>query len=108
MFGATDTQVKMMKTLLTTMAFMLALGVSSQASAACYADYKAKKNQPLQLHYGVIQLPDNVCGSPGKISQTIQRRISVGGWRLLNVMSVFGPDGLNKRRASAGKFFLRY
>jgi hypothetical protein len=31
------------------------------AAAACYADYRAQKTNPLDLHYGVIQLPDDAC-----------------------------------------------
>jgi hypothetical protein len=30
------------------------------------------------------------------------------GWQLLEVESVFGPEGLDDRRESAGDFFLRY
>ena len=32
------------------------------AAAECYADYKAKRDDPLKLHYGVIALPDAICG----------------------------------------------
>ncbi len=98
-----------MKTILASLVISLALGLAAApANAACYADYKARKSAPFQLHYGVIELPDNICNQPRKISRNIQKRISVGGWRLLNVMSVFGPEGLQQRRASAGRFFLKY
>ena len=39
------------------LALMLAFGVlPAAAEAACYADYKAKQDSPLRLHYGVVQL----------------------------------------------------
>lgn len=78
------------------------------AGAECYADYKAKKDAPLQLHYGVISLPDDVCANNADAENLIESRISVGGWALLNVISVFGPDGLTQRQESAGKYYLLY
>ena len=78
------------------------------AQAGCYADYKAKRDNPLNLHYGVIELPDTACGSKQAASGQIAVRIGADGWKLIKVMSIFGPDGLNQRRDSAGSFFLRY
>jgi len=98
----------MKKPMLITAALILGLALASQANAACYADYKAKKAAPLQLHYGVIALPDRVCGNRAKIRKTVAKRIRVGGWKLLNVMSVFGEQGLSQRQQSAGRFYLKY
>ncbi|MFC7702886.1 hypothetical protein ACFQXB_01605 [Plastorhodobacter daqingensis] len=78
------------------------------AQAACYADYKAKRDNPLRLHYGVIELPDRACSGQQAAAQAISGRIARDGWTLLNVLSIFGPDGLTERRASAGQFYLRY
>ena len=78
------------------------------ASAACYADYKAKKDDPLRLHYGVIEIPDALCGSAETAVEEVRRRIASGGWTLLSVVSVFREDGLEQRRESAADFFLRF
>ncbi|PIE07918.1 MAG: hypothetical protein CSA74_05000 [Rhodobacterales bacterium] len=80
------------------------------AAADCYADYKAKRDDPLQLHYGVIELADGVCGKPQAVKQEIASRIAADGWKLLSVVSTFGAAGLGdeQRRANAGSFFLRY
>lgn len=78
------------------------------AQAACYADYKAKKDNPLQLHYGVIQLPDSACTSARAAAQAAAPRLATAGWTLLNIVSVFGDDGLNRRKANAGQYFLRF
>jgi len=78
------------------------------AEAACYADYKAKRDGPLQLHYGVIELPDAACGSTAAAAEETRRRIAGGGWELLNIVSIFGADGLDQRRESAGQFYLRF
>lgn len=80
------------------------------ASAECYADYKAKRDDPLRLHYGVIALPDPACVNTDAAGAEIARRIAVDGWKLLKVVSIFDAPGLNDetRRESAGDYFLRY
>ena len=80
----------------------------SAAQAACYADYKAKKDGPLQLHYGVIQLPDAVCAGSRSAASVIAPRLAKQGWTLLNVVSVFNDGGLAGRKARAGQYFLRF
>lgn len=88
-------------------AVMLTLG--QQASAECYADYKAKQDDPLRLHYGVAQVSDGACGAgPGAAEGELAARLAAGGWTLLNVLSVFGPEGLGERKSSAGEYFLRF
>jgi hypothetical protein len=78
------------------------------AAAACYADYKAKQDAPLRLHYGVAEVSGAACGDPGAAAGQIAPRLAADGWTLLNVLSVFGPEGLDQRKDSAGPFFLRY
>lgn len=96
---------KTMKTFLTSV--VLALALVGPAAAECYADYKAKRDEPLQLHYGVAQVSDGNC-SPGAAEGELAPRLAGDGWTLLNVLSTFGPEGLEERKASAGDYFLRY
>ncbi|TFL18108.1 hypothetical protein [Jannaschia formosa] len=84
---------------------ILSLAAAS-AQAACYADYKAKQDDPLRLHYGVMEVPEGACSRDAAAS-VIAGRLR-DGWQLLDVVSVFGPEGLDQRRASAGAYFLRY
>tara|TARA_R110002096_G_scaffold46032_6_gene123055 strand:- start:29765 stop:30061 length:297 start_codon:yes stop_codon:yes gene_type:complete len=93
------------KTIVT--AFFIAL--PSLASAECYADYKAKQTSgDLRLHYGIVELPDAICGDKNAMNAQIQGRIGGDGWKLLRVMSTFGADQLNNKQADAGEYFLRY
>lgn len=87
---------------------VIALLAAAPAHAACYADYKAKKDNPLRLHYGVIELPDSVCADPSLAETQISQRISDAGWTLLNVLGTFGADGLNDRKDDAGDYYLRF
>ena len=89
------------------LALGLALATASPAAADCYADYKAKQDSPLRLHYGVAQVSDGNC-APVPAAGEIEPRLAQGGWTLLNVLSTFGPEGLDERKASAGDYFLRY
>ncbi|WP_435256919.1 hypothetical protein ACSBLW_12335 [Thioclava sp. FR2] len=77
------------------------------ASAECYADYKAKQDDPLRLHYGVAQVSDANCSKKGAKAE-LGDRLAAAGWTLLNVVSTFGPEGLAERQASAGEYFLRF
>lgn len=88
------------------LAFALAVTGTSAAHAACYADYKAKKDNPLQLHYGVMEL-NGTC-SKSAARKEVSRRLSSNGWSLLTVLSVFDDGGLSSRRANAAGYFLRY
>lgn len=76
------------------------------AAAECYADYKAKQDNPLKLHYGVVRL-SGACDA-GSARTEVAAKLSKSGWTLLNVMSVFGPDGLKQRKADAGPYYLRF
>jgi hypothetical protein len=89
------------------LAFGLILLVASAAQAECYADYKAKQDNPLRLSYGVAQVSDANC-SPAAAEAELAPRLDAGGWTLLNVLSTFGPEGLEERKASAGDYYLRY
>lgn len=72
----------------------------------CYADYKAKKNDPLRLHYGVAAI-NGACQKANAQNQ-LKPRLQSDGWDLLNVLSVFDQSGLEGRKADAGAFYLRY
>jgi uncharacterized membrane protein len=86
----------------------LATLLAFPAQAACYADYKAKRDGPLQLHYGVVKLSDRACSSPDKARNEVKKKLKSEGWKLLTVLSTFDDGGLDQRRSDAGKYFLRY
>jgi hypothetical protein len=89
------------------LALFILLSLASAAAAECYADFKVKRDDPLTLRYGVSQVSDANC-SPDAAAGELAPRLAGDGWTLLNVLSTFGPEGLEERKASAGEFFLRY
>ncbi len=72
----------------------------------CYVDYKAKQNDPLRLHYGVAKVQGEC--SAANAQAELQPRLNRSGWTLLNVMGVFGAEGLAERKGNAGAYFLRF
>ncbi len=99
--------VHAMKQIVLSLVAALVLGIASTAAeAACYADYKAKRDNPLKLHYGVMQLRGE-CSKQAARAE-VSQRLNSNGWILLNVLSVFDDSGLGQRKDSAGQFFLRF
>jgi len=82
------------------------LFTATVAHAGCFADYKAKQDDPLQLQYGVAEL-FGACTVDGAYAE-LAPRLAADGWQLLEVQGVFDDSGLDGRRASAGQYFLRY
>lgn len=83
----------------------LGMAIAGSAQAACYADYKAKQDNPLRLHYGVAQV---MACSQGGAQAELSGRLAANGWTLLQVVGVFGPEGLQERQDRAGQYFLRF
>ena len=93
-----------MKTLLSSICALIVM--ASAAQAACYADYKAKQDNPLRLHYGVAEVQGD-CTTANAQSQ-LAGRLSSAGWELLNIVSVFDDGQLDDKKDSAGEYFLRF
>ena len=87
------------------LAAVMMAGFALPAAAECYADYKAKQDDPLRLHYGVAQV--SACDTGGAEAE-LTPRLAADGWTLLTVLSTFGAEGLDERKDSAGAYFLRY
>lgn len=79
---------------------------ANAAQAACYADYKAKQDGPLRLHYGVAAI-DGDCAVDAAADALLDR-LSADDWQLLTVLGVFDDAGLEERKESAGDYYLRY
>lgn len=99
--------MKIIAHIIAPLAITLALA-ATPATAACYADYKAKQDGPLRLHYGVAQISDAACGDNQRAAAELTPRLAQAGWTLLTIMSTFGETALQEKRAGAGDYFLRY
>lgn len=86
--------------------FLLLLALPGLAQAGCYADYKAKQDNPLRLHYGVAQI-SGACSAKAA-SAELAPRLAAAGWQLLTLMNTFNEAGLEGRKDHAGEYFLRF
>lgn len=73
-----------MKQILLSMA--LAALIAGPADAACYAEYKAKSDNPFQLYFNVAQI-DGPCTMAAANAQ-LSRQLAAQGLTLLKVLSV--------------------
>lgn len=90
------------------LSFAVMLATALPAQAECYLDYKAKRDDPLRLHYGVALVSDAVCNDKKAARDDMIPRLAVDGWTLIKILGFFGPEGLDERKESAGDDFLRY
>ncbi|AJE45097.1 hypothetical protein P73_0382 [Celeribacter indicus] len=77
------------------------------ASAECYASYKAKRDDPLQLHFGVAEVGDGNC-SKEAAGKVLAGRLARDGWILLSIVEMIPADRLGEVKDRAGDYFLRY
>ncbi len=88
-------------------AILMVTALAGQASAQCFADYKAKQDNPLRLQYGIIELPASACGSRAAAQAHADPVIAASGWTLLQIESIFDATEFQRRRANAGAIHLR-
>ncbi|WP_299923032.1 hypothetical protein [uncultured Pelagimonas sp.] len=86
---------------------LIALALPTGAMADCFVEYKAKKDNPLRLHYGILSLQGS-CPSAGQAAGLASRRVSAGGWTLLNVVGLSQNPPSGAKKANAGEYYLRY
>ncbi|MCC5982983.1 MAG: hypothetical protein JJU42_01350 [Rhodobacteraceae bacterium] len=85
----------------------IALTLATPAAAQCFADYKAKQDNPLRLQYGIVELPADACNDHAAAARHVEAVLARHGWTLLQIESTFGPEGFEQRRARAGEIHLR-
>ena len=85
----------------------LAIFLTQSAQAACYADYKAKQENPLKLHYGIMKF-DSVECTASIVQEKVALRLLPHGWTLLNLLTVSRELPTTQRKENAGENFLRY
>ena len=85
----------------------LTIFLTQSAQAACYADYKAKQENPLKLHYGIMKF-DSVECTASIVQKKVALRLLPHGWTLLNLLTVSRKLPTTQRKENAGENFLRY
>ena len=89
---------------------LIGLVLTTQVSLAqaddCLYAYKAKRDNPLQLHYGVMAIQGRC--EPAAAKREAAERLQASGWSLLVLLERVEPAKLNQYKETAGEYFLRY
>lgn len=88
------------------MGLLLVFGVTEVSAADCLFAYKAKRDNPLQLHYGVIAIQGECSARAAK--QEATARLAANGWSLLVLLEQVDSSKVNQYKETAGDYFLRY
>jgi hypothetical protein len=86
--------------------FLILVVWAGAAQAACFADYKAKRDDPLRLHYGVVAVAGDC--SVANATKELTVKLAADDWQLLTVLGVFDDTALMDRKETAGDYYLRY
>ncbi|MCB1387756.1 MAG: hypothetical protein KDK12_01150 [Rhodobacteraceae bacterium] len=89
------------------LAFAALVALAAPAHAACYAEYRASRQNPVQLAYGVAQIPGGSCSAQAA-SQYLQSRLSRSGWTLQNVLSTVTSNSAPANSGYTGGHYLAY
>ncbi|WP_347311978.1 hypothetical protein [Defluviimonas sp. SAOS-178_SWC] len=69
---------------------LVAALAAGTADAACRVEYKAKRDNPLKLDFGTVELPDSACASKEAAAAALKPRLAKQGWTLLAIVSILG------------------
>ena len=87
--------------------FLWGACLSSVAHAEdCFVLYKAKKDNPLKLHLGLMKI-DRTC-SDDAIEAISRLRLQPVGWSLLQIVNVSKDIEVEKIKRDLGEYFLKY
>ena len=87
------------------LALITALAVPAQA--ACYAEYRASRQNPVQLAYGVAEIRGGACTAQSA-AQYLQSRLAQSGWTLQNVLSTVSNNSAPANSGYTGGHYLSY
>lgn len=109
-FHAGKLQLTRMKyhTLIIALVLGCGFALAEPAHADCYVEYKAKKDSPLRLHYGIMRLKNGSCPSKSAGASAAKERLARGGWTFLNVVGMSESKPSAKKRSNAGANYLKY
>lgn len=72
----------------------------------CFVLYKAKKNNPLKLHLGLMQVNEPCSGNSLEI--VVSNRLKPSGWLLLKIVNTTESIETEKMKSDLGDYFLKY
>lgn len=72
----------------------------------CFVLYKAKKDNPLKLHLGLMQVKKNCLVK--NLETTVSNRLNSSGWLLLKIVNITESIEKEKMKRDLGDYFFKY
>ncbi len=72
----------------------------------CFILYKAKKDNPLRLHVGIMEIERQCVDTD--IEVLSQQRLKPDGWSLLQIVNRLQKIDTKKLESDLGEYFLKY
>ena len=79
---------------------------TSVYAGECFVLYKAKKDNPLKLHLGLMQVNKPCSGKSLEI--VVSNRLNPSGWLLLKIVNTIESVETEKMKSELGDYFLKY
>ncbi len=87
--------------------FLFSICLYTHASANnCFILYKAKKDNPLRLHVGIMEIERQCVDTD--IEVLSQQRLKPDGWSLLQIVNRLQKIDTKKLESDLGEYFLKY
>jgi hypothetical protein len=86
--------------------FCFATFFSAAYANECFVLYKAKKDNPLKLHLGLIQISGQC--SEHDVEYITSRRLNLTDWKLLKIVKSSSNIDAEKMERDLGDYFLKY
>jgi hypothetical protein len=72
----------------------------------CFVLYKAKKDNPLKLHLGLMQVKNACLGR--NLESIVSNRLNSSGWLLLKIVNITENIETEKMKSDLGDYFFKY
>lgn len=91
--------------LLVTLATVAAL--AAPAHAACYAEYRAQRQSPVQLAFGVAEIRGGACNAQAAANY-LRNTLGRSGWTLSNIVSTVNSNSAPGNSGYTNGHYLRF
>lgn len=93
------------RTLILTLATFTAL--AAPAHAACYAEYRAQRQNPVQLAFGVAEIRGGYCDA-STAATYLRNALGRSGWTLSNIVSTVNRNSAPGNSGYTNGHYLRF
>ena len=83
------------------------VAMAMPASAACYAEYRAQQQSPVQLAFGVAEIRSGSCDAQSAAAY-LRSALARSGWTLSNIVSTVSTNSAPGNSGYTNGHYLRF